>query len=156
MNRRGSIIQTTCIITLLCSLGVSTFILVAAGYGSFKRMNEFQEECLNARVAMNYVSMQIRRSDVKDSVRIDDSPSGARLVLSEDIEGEIYETRIYLYDGYLRESFVSAESPFDEEYGLEVIPLDSFVIKRESNLIGIELSSGANKRNMKLMLVSDD
>ena len=154
MSRRGAIIQMTCIITLLFSLGASTCILVAAGYGSFSRMNEFQDECLNTRVAMNYVSMQIRRSDAKDSVRIEDSPHGTRLILSEDIEGERYETRIYLYDGYLRESFVPAEAPFNEEHGFEIIQLDSFGVKRENNVIGIELSSGANKRNMQLMLMS--
>ena len=154
MTRRGSIIQMTCIMTLLLSLGASTCILVAAGYGSFSRMNEFQDECLNTRVAMNYVSMLIRRFDVNDSVRIDDSRPVTRLVLSEDIEGEIYETRIYLYNGYLMESFVPAESPFNEEYGFEIIPLDSFAVKRESNVIEIELSSGVNKRNMKLTLVS--
>jgi len=154
MSRRGRVIQTTCIIILLFSLGVSTCILIRAGYGSFSRMNEFQDECLNTRVATNYLSMHIRRSDARDSVRIDDSPLGTRLVLIEDIEGETYETRIYLYDGYLRESFVSAESPFNEENGFEIIQLDSFAIKRESNVIEIELSSGVNKRSMKLALMS--
>ena len=154
MSRRGRVIQTTCIIILLFSLGVSTCILIRAGYESFSRMNEFQDECLNTRVAMNYLSMHIRRSDARDSVRIDDSPLGTCLVLSEDIEGETYETRIYLHDGYLYESFVPAESPFDEEYGFEIIQLDSFAIKRESNVIEIELASGANKRSMKLALMS--
>ena len=154
MNKRGSIIQMICTITLLLSLGISTCILVTAGYGSFSRMNEFQDECLNARVAMNYVSMQIRRFDVTGSVRIDDSLPGTRLVLSEDIDGEIYETRIYLHDGRLRESFVPAEAPFNEEYGFEIIQLDSFAVKRENNVIEIELASGANKRNMTLTLMS--
>jgi len=143
-----------CMALLLLSLGASTCVLVAAGYGSFNRMNELQDGCLNTRVAMNYVSMQIRRFDTEGAVRIDDSRPGTRLVLSEDIEGERYETRIYLYKGYLRESFVPAEAPSEDEHGFEIIPLDSFVIKRENNVIDIELSSGANKRNMKLTLMS--
>ena len=154
MSRRGAIIQMICIITLLFSLGASTCILVAAGYGSFNRMNEFQDECLNTRVAINYVSMQIRRSDMKGSIRLDDSRPETCLILSEDIEGEIYETRIYIYNGYLRESFVPAETPFNAEYGFEIIQLDSFIVKRENNVIGIELSSGANKRNITLTLMS--
>jgi hypothetical protein len=115
-------------------------------------MTESQDECLNARVAMNYLTMHIRRADAEGSVRIDNSPAGACLVLNEDIEGDGYETRIYLYNGYLHESFVPAETPFSEEYGFEIIPLDSFVIKRENNMLELELSSGANKRSMKLML----
>jgi hypothetical protein len=117
-------------------------------------MNKFQDECLNTRVAMNYLSMQIRRSDTKGSVRIDGSPRGDCLVLSKDIEGEIYETRIYFYAGYLQESFSPAETPFNEEYGFEIIQLDSFAIKRENNMIEIELSSGVNKRSVKLMLTA--
>jgi len=139
---------------LLFLFGASTYSLVAAGYESFDRMNKSQEELLNTRVAMNYLSMQIRRFDAKDAVWIDDSPLGTRLVLGEDIDGERYETRIYFYDGYLQESFVSAETPFDENYGFEIIPLDSFNIKRENNMIEIELSSGVNKRSMKLVLMS--
>ena len=152
----GFAISSTCIITLLLSLGISICILIASGYDSFGRMNELQDECLNTRVAMNYVAMQIRRFDAKDSIRIDDSPSGTRLSLSEEIDGDIYETRIYLYGGYLRESFVAAESPFNEEYGFEIIPLDSFVLKRESNMMEIELSNGGNRRSMKIAKVSAD
>ncbi|MDR0310300.1 MAG: DUF4860 domain-containing protein [Acidobacteriota bacterium] len=154
MNKRRAIVEMTCIPALLLLFGASTCILAAAGYGSFSRMNKSQDECLNTRVAMNYVSMSIRRYDTKGAVRVDNSPSGTRLVLGEDIDGESYETRIYLHDGYLRESFVPAETPFNEEYGFEIIPLDSFVIKRENNIIEIELSSGANRRSMKLNLMA--
>jgi len=154
MSKHGPIIEMACIVTLLFLFGASTYSLVAAGFGSFNRMNESQDECLNTRVAMNYLSTHIRRSDVEGSVRIDNSPFGACLVLSEDIEGERYETRIYLHNGHLEESFVSADMPFDEGYGAEIIPLDSFSIKREKNMIEIEISSGVNKRSVKLTLMS--
>jgi hypothetical protein len=152
MNKRGAIIQMACTIILLLLFGISTYILVAAGYGSFNRMTISQDEYLNTRVAMNYLSMHIRRSDAAGSVRIDSSAQGTCLVLSEDVEGENYETRIYLYNGYLQESFVPSETPFNEENGFEIIQLDSFAIKRENNVIEIELSSGVNRRSMKLML----
>jgi hypothetical protein len=154
MNNRGPIIEMACIMTILLLFGISAYALVATGYGSFNRMTKSQDECLNARVAINYLSMHIRRFDTKDSVQVDYSPTGNRLVLSEDIGGERYETRIYFFNGYLRENFVSADTPFNEEYGFEIIPIDSFDIKRENNMIEIELSSGVNKRNMKLMLMS--
>jgi len=143
-----------CIMLLLLLFGASICILFSAGYESFGRMNKLQDECLNTRVAMNYLSMHLRRADATGAVRIEELPNGTLLVLSEDIEGESYETRIYLYDGYLRESFVSADTPFDEEYGFEIVELDSFVIKRENNMIEIELSQGVNKRNIKLTLMS--
>ena len=154
MSRRGPIIETACIMILLLFLGVSACALVAAGYDSFNRMNKQQDEGLNTRVAMNYVSMRIRRSDTHGAVRIDDSEMGTYLTLSEVIEGEIYETRIYRHNGYLQESFVSADTPFEEEYGFEIIQLDSFDIKRENNVIEIELSSGADRRSMKLALMA--
>lgn len=154
MNKHGTIIEMACILILLILFGGSTYSLAVAGYESFNRMNKSQDECLNTRVAMNYLSMHIRRSDTKDSVRIDDSPMGNCLVLSENIEGERYETRIYLHNGYLQESFVSAKTPFYEDYGLEIIQLDSFNIKRKNNMIEIELSSGVNKRSTKLTLMS--
>ena len=154
MSNRGQIIEMTCILIMLLLFGSSTFFLVAAGYGSFTRMNKSQDECLNTRVAMNYLSMNLRRFDASGAVRIDDSALGTCLVLGEDIEGERYETRIYLYNGYLHESFVQADTPFSEDYGFEIIQLDSFNIRRENNMIEFELSSGGNKRSMKLTLMS--
>ena len=155
MNSRGRIVEMASIMLLLFLFGASTYSLVAAGFGSFTRMNKSQDECLNTRVAMNYLSMHIRRADTKGAVRIEDSPLGTCLVLGEDIEGERYETRIYFHNGHLQESFVSAETPYDEGFGAEIIQLDSFDIKRQNNMIGIELSSGVNKRNMKLTLMSE-
>ena len=155
MSKRGPIIEKTCIMILLLLFGGSTYFLVAAGYESFTRMNKSQDDCLNMRVATNYLSMQIRRFDVKGAVLIDDSPPGTRLVLGEDIDGERYETRIFFHNSYLRESFTSAEMPFDEEYGFEIIKLDSFNIRRENNMIDIELSNGASRRSMKLTLMSE-
>jgi len=154
MSKHGQIIEISCMVALLFLFGASTFSLAVAGFGSFNRMNQSQDECLNTRVAMNYLSTHIRRSDMEGSIRIDDSPFGDCLVLSEDIEGERYETRIYLHNGHLHESFVSADMPFDEGYGAEIVQLDSFSIKRENNMIEIELSSGVNKRSMKLTLMS--
>ena len=154
MSKHGPTIEKICIITLLFLFGASTYSLIAAGYGSFNRMNKSQDESLSMRVAMNYLSMHIRRSDTGDSVRIDDSHLGTCLVLGEDIDGERYETRIYLYNGYLQESFVSAETPFNEEYGFEIIQLDSFNITRVNNMIEIELSRGTARRSMKLTLMS--
>jgi len=154
MNKHGPIIEMACMVALLFLFGASTYSLAVTGFGSFNRMNKFQDACLNTRVAMNYLSTHIRRSDMENSIRIDDSQFGDCLVLSEDIDGERYETRIYLYNGHLHESFVSADMPFDEGYGAEIIQLDSFSIKRENNMIEIELSSGVNKRSMKLTLMS--
>jgi len=154
VNKRGSITETTSVTILLFLLGVSTYALIAAGYGSFNRMNKLRDESLNTRVAINYISMQIRRSGTAGSVRVDDTPRGTCLVLSENINGENYETRIYLYNGYLQESFVPAGTPFNEKYGFEIIQLDSFNIKLDNNVITIELSGGANRRSMKLTLMA--
>ena len=155
MNSRARIVEMACIMLLLFLFGASTYSLVAAGFGSFNRMNKSQDECLNMRVAINYLTTHIRRFDMEGSVRIFDSPLGTCLVLGEDIDGERYETRIYFHNGHLHESFVSAETPYDEGYGAEIIPLDSFDIKRENNVIGIELSGGANKRNITLALMAE-
>ena len=152
MNKRASTVEMCCVMLLLFLFGASTCAMFVAGYESFGRMNKLQDDCLNTRVAMNYVSMHIRRADVSRAVRVEDSTLGTILTLSEDIEGESYETRIYLHNGYLKESFVSAETPFDEEYGFEIIQLDSFGIRRENNMIVIEISRGVDKRSMKLAL----
>ena len=57
----------------------------------------------NSRTAFSYITEKIRQNDTSSAVSIgtlDDVPS---IILSQEVEGEIFHTYLYEYDGYLTE-----------------------------------------------------
>jgi len=158
-NRHGrsNLIQMIITLLLILCFGAGSFLLVAAESGSYKRLKEMREECLNLRVGMNYLLTRIRQFDATGAITIYDSPVGLCLVLREDIGGEAYETRIFLQDNKMRECFTPAYEPFNADAGFDIADIDSFNIDyiNAVGLINIELSGGNDKRSVMIKTGTD-
>lgn len=118
------------ITALLLLFGVTTYTLVAVGGGSYNRVMSKRDVNVTVRVALSYLSTQLRQHDEAGAVSVRTLPDGAQcLVLASQTEaGDVYETRIYCDNGYLKESVVLAEEPFDASFGSEITPLRGLTI----------------------------
>lgn len=70
---------------------------------------------------------------------------GDALLLSEEIDDQPYLTRIYCYDGWLRELFAAAEDPFAPEDGEKILPAQALTLHMESNLLHAELTDNSGQ-----------
>ena len=108
-----------CILLLL--FGATGYTLVAVGSNGYSRILARRDENNNARVAISYLTMRLRQNDAATMVELVAYEKGKYgLALMERVDMEMYETRIYLYEGLLYESFVKSETRFH--------PLNGFVI----------------------------
>ena len=57
------------------------------------------------------------------------------LVLSEEIGGANYETRIYAHEGMLYEIFAAAEIDFAPDQGQPIAALEAFSAEKEENAL---------------------
>ena len=87
------------------------------------------EDNYTARTAMAYVSEKLRHFDVKDSITLQEADGISVLVLSEEIEGIPYHTRLYFKDGMLCELFTKASSPVSFDGGTPLVELKNFTMK---------------------------
>ena len=55
---------------------------------------------------------------------------GAALLLRENADGETYETRIYLYEGALREEYGTADAALDPQDSERIVDAKSFSIEQ--------------------------
>ena len=56
--------------------------------------------------------------------------TGAALLLRENADGETYETRIYLYEGALREEYGTADAALDPQDSERIVDAKSFSIEQ--------------------------
>jgi len=111
------------ITSLLLLFGVTTYTLVSAGGRAYGRVMDKREDSVSLRVALSYLTTQLRQNDTDGAVLLREESCGECLVLRRRYDGETYETRIYLDDGRLWESFTPADMPFDPAAGDEITPL---------------------------------
>lgn len=127
------------ILLLFGVFAVSVLSVLLSGAGVYRRLTERDDLSYDRRTAVQYVATRVRQADRQGAVSVRTFEGCPALILSEEIEGEVYETRIYHYDGYIRELFVSADGAFLPEDGEKVLPAGSFLVYWEEPGLQIRL-----------------
>ncbi|MDR0380669.1 MAG: DUF4860 domain-containing protein [Oscillospiraceae bacterium] len=123
----ASFLELFFVAALLLLFGITTYTLVSVGGNTYRRVMEKRDDSANSRVALSYMTTQIRQHDRTGGVQIRSLPDGGDcLVLTDYYDGEPYELYVYLYDGVLRESLLPAAEPLEPAYGAEIANIDGF------------------------------
>jgi hypothetical protein len=105
------------VLLLFSIFAVCILLVLLTGAGSYRRLMERDTESYDQRIAVQYVAAKIRGTDAEDCVFTGDFDGtavsgGNTLHLLENIDGVLYDTRVYYYDGYIRELFAAADASF--------------------------------------------
>lgn len=106
MNRKQEnrhIVDILFVLALFCVFAVSVLLLVSIGANIYQKTVDDMDSNYNSRTAFSYITEKIRQNDTASAVSVgtlDDVPA---IILSQEIEGEIFHTYLYEYDGYLTE-----------------------------------------------------
>lgn len=128
-DRSAHILELLCISALLLLYGVTTYALVTVGGAGYRRVMDKRDTNADLRVALSYVSTQVRQHDEAGGVLIRETPGGDMLVLRSADGDETYETRVYLYEGSLMEYLTPEDEPFLPEAGSRLVALDGFSLR---------------------------
>jgi len=116
---------------------VSVLFVLLSGADTVQKLTNRDQRTYNHRTAVQYVAMRVHQADEAGAVSVKSGEVPA-LVLTETIEGQTYETRIYYCDGYLREMFCMAGANLSPEFGEEILPMNDFKISMEDSLLRAE------------------
>jgi hypothetical protein len=129
-----------------CVVGV-----LLAGAGSARRLTELRDASMEQRTAVRYVAARIHAVDTAGAVSVASFGSLTEgkdtLWLTEVLDGVECRTRIYCYEGYLRELFTVAGPGFDPNDfsprdGEKVLPLAAAEFDLTDGLVTMRLTSG--------------
>lgn len=134
---------------------VSVLLVLLSGADTVQKLTNRDQHTYNHRTAVQYVAMRVHQADVAGAVTVEGGETPT-LVLTETIDGQPYETRIYCYDGYLREMFCQQNAGLSPEFGEEILPMEAFQVSLKDALLRAEfLLADGDTESLSLYLRSE-
>ena len=116
---------------VLCALSV-----IAIGASIYQKNVSSMASNNSHRIASAYITEKVRQSDINGNIRVKELFDENVLVMSKEINGEIYNTYIYDYDGHLME--LMARDSMNVVYpqsGQKIMEINSLQIEEISDRI---------------------
>lgn len=118
--------------------------VLLTGASAYRRLTTRDQQAYEQRTCTQYLATKVRQASSPQSISLSSFGAGDALILSQDIEGERYLTRIYCWDGWLRELFTSANGSFSPEDGEKVLPAQQLTLALEDDLLSITIIDQAD------------
>ena len=135
----------------LCILAV-----LLTGADAYKRLSGRDQVSYDERTAGQYLTTRVRQADRLGGVEVASFQGVDTLILTEEIEGEAYETRVYCYDGYLREMFCVKGAALPPTFGEQILPMEDLELDFDGKTITATLSmTDGSQEHMTLHLRSE-
>lgn len=133
-------------ITDLLSLGVLAVFAVCAllvlllGARVYRNLVETGGETYRARTASQYLTTRVRQAG---QVEVTDFEGCDALVIREEVGSRVYLTRIYCYDGWLRELYAAESARLHPADGEKILEAEEMTLSLEAGLLRAELDGGS-------------
>lgn len=156
----------TLFLLLLFTLFTGCILMVLLlGASSYEGIVKRDADAYNARTGVQYIAAKIRHNDEAGCVqtgsfsdRTDASADEiSTLYLKFRAGGEDYYTKIYYYDGYIRELLCPENITLNPEAGQEVLAASSFSVVQDGSLLEITIGEeNGEKHSLRLSVRSEE
>ncbi|MBO6240399.1 MAG: DUF4860 domain-containing protein [Butyrivibrio sp.] len=145
-SKNRHIVDVAFILCLMLLFVLCAVAVISLGAGIYQKNVKSMKDNYNHRTACAYIIEKVRQSDVNGAIFVQDLFGQNALVIQEEIDGVLYNTYIYDYDGYLMELYARADlNTFYPMSGQKLLEVSSFDISQKSDslfLADIVLSDG--------------
>ena len=136
---------------LLGTFAVMGVLLILLGAQAYNSVVNSAQRCANERILRSYPLNKVRMNDNAEALSVRQIEGVDVLTIEQDYDGDIYETYVYCYDGYLRELFMAQEEEFYLEDGEGLVEAEYFRPKIENGMMSFEIGT-ANGENYQAKL----
>ena len=145
------------VFALLGTFAVMGVLLIMLGAQAYNTVVTSAQMSSNERILRSYPLNKVRMNDNVDALEIRQIEGVDVLTITQDYDGDMYETYVYCYDGWLRELFMAQEEEFYLEDGDELIEAQYFRPKIENGMMSFEIGTADGENyQAKLALRSLD
>lgn len=135
MNKGKGLVHTVCILAVICMFGISAMMLGSVGASVYKNIAERNLDSFELRTSLSYVKTKINQFDEKGKISIEERDGLKMLILSEEVEGEIFDTVVYFNKGKLYEITGAKGMIFKPEDGFSILNVDEFEINEKDGFV---------------------
>ena len=132
MKKKFTKITDLTALLVFAAFAVCVLLVLLCGAKSYRNMVRRGEESFCKRTATQYVSMRVRQAQ---RVTVTDFEGCPSLTIREQIDGVNYLTRLYCYDGYLRELFCAETAALSPEAGEKIMMAKNLHLAVENSLL---------------------
>lgn len=144
IGEKGQSVQLLFTMLLFFALGISALFTILFGARVYENIGQRMEANFSGVTALSYVANQVRQADRAGAVSVTEMEGTAVLKLSQEFDGEWYETLIYYQDGTVKELFTSEDSGLTLDAGIDIMDSEGMEFEMiHSNLLRVE-SKGKN------------
>ena len=120
--RRQSSAGTLACLMLACVFGVTLLLSLVTGAEVYRRVEERGDESSRTRVSLSYITAKIHAYDQVGMLATGEFGESGAVFLYEEIDGFVYETILYVYNGSLMEMLCEKGWEMSPEFGEAVSP----------------------------------
>ena len=152
IKQPSHVISGVFVFLLLGLFAVFSTVMVLTGAKAYKGTADRAAEHNAQRIAGAYVRSMVRSDDQNGGVRVEDVDGVPAITMENVYDGETYVTRVYAYDGMLREWFASTEVDFEPENGEMVCAADEMTAGIENGVLSVRVRNGENWNQVDIAL----
>ena len=120
--RRQSSAGTLAALMLTCVFGATLLMSLVAGAGVYRRVEDRGEDSSRSRVSLSYITAKIHGYDQAGMLEVGSFGESGAVFLYEDIDGFVYETILYVYNGNLMEMLCEKGFEMSPQFGDAISP----------------------------------
>lgn len=154
-------IDRVAVLLLFAVFAGCMLLVLFLGAAAYKNIVIRDEEAYTARTGVQYIAAKLRHNDAAGMVWTGSFYDGTEevaemiptLYLGMGTEEELYVTRLYYYDGFLRELLCENGEKAEPEDGQEVLPASSFFIEQEGPLLSVTVGDEDGKEHSLSLVI---
>ena len=140
MKEKRSKLTDLLALTVFAVFALCVLLVLLSGAKVYRGLVQRGEENFAARTAARYVTMRVRQAR---TVTVGDFEGCEALVIPENVDGATYLTRLYVYDGHIRELYCAENAALSPADGEKILPADSLRFDLEGNLLTVTVDGQA-------------
>lgn len=137
--KNGSLSGLVALLTFLL-FAISILFVLLNGAGVYRRLTERDQRSYDNRTCVQYLATKVRQASSPTAVSVDTFEEVDSLLISQNIDGSVFVTRIYCYEDWLMELFTIADGDFYPEDGERILPLSQLEISQNSDVLTFVLT----------------
>ena len=132
MKKNASKITDLLALTVFAAFAVCLLIVLLFGAQLYQNLVQRGEESFRQSTATQYLRTRVQQAE---HISLSDFQGCEALAIREEIDGISYVTRVYFYEGFLRELFSAESAALAPGDGEKIMPAESLDFQIDDDLL---------------------
>ena len=138
MNKQRFQITDVLALLTLAVFALCLLLVLLTGASRYRDLVERGEAAYTKRTALSYLTTRVQQSE---TVRAGDFENCPALILEDTVDGEVYTTRIYCYEGWLRELYTVPGAKVSPADGEKLLEAEGLQLSADKQLLTVTLGA---------------